>query len=108
MFRVSEYLYFAKRREEDEYRPRPCAESRRFGARRTGKGREDHLRASRRIPWGSKRERLAPLPAFEGPRHAAAMRVVPQRFAPLSLTGDKGAFCFANFGKGARLSTNLF
>ena len=49
-------------------------------------------------PWGSKRERLAPLPAFEGPRHAAAMRVVPQRFVCLCLFRETKAFLFLRRG----------
>ena len=36
-----------KRVEKDEYRPHSRTESRRIGARRTGRGREDHLGAGR-------------------------------------------------------------
>ena len=44
-------------------------------------------------PETSRPERVTPLVCQEGPRRRAATRVVPQRCAPLSLEGDKGAFC---------------
>ena len=42
---------------------------------------------------------MTPLVCQEGPRRRAATRVVPQRCAPLSLEGDKGAFCLHLFAE---------
>lgn len=92
MFRVSEYLLFRKTPRRGRVPSPPLRREPPFWCKadREGLGRSPPS-VPPNPPWGSKRERLAPLPAFEGPRHAAAMRVVPQRFAPLSL-GRQGRF----------------
>ena len=60
-------------------------------------------------PDPTKPGRAAPLSAgLSGRSMPAARRVVPQRFAPLSLFGDRGAFLFPRHRKGDRMKEELY
>ena len=83
-------FFIGKCCDEDKYPSRPCTESRRL----VQGGQEGWRRSPRSGPpntvSGHGWPRYWPL---SGPGMPGATRVVPQRCAPLSLEGDKGAFC---------------